>query len=82
MLLYANPSIRVPTDLKSPEIMKMLGFGPSHQQIEKPSVQNGAEYFYGAFGDIFSINSPYKLPKHAKTSPKYVCPIFALFFGL
>ena len=32
--LYWSPHIRVPTGLKHPEVMEMLGFGLSHKRIE------------------------------------------------
>ena len=38
-LADSNAQIRVPTDLKNPEIMEMLRFGLLHKQIEKLQVQ-------------------------------------------
>ena len=38
--------------LKNPEIMEMLGFGPSHDKIEIFLDHNEAEYFPGAFKPI------------------------------
>ena len=38
--------------VKNPEIMDMLGFGPSHNKTEILLDQNEAEYFPGAFKPI------------------------------
>ena len=41
---------------KSPQIMEMGGFLVFQSEIEKSLIQNEAEYFYGAFGSLSSLD--------------------------
>ena len=50
MLWYISIyGVRVPKGPKNPEIMQMLGFGPSDNKIEKLLDQNWPDEFRGAF---------------------------------
>ena len=63
--VYSNPQIRANRS-KKPESVKMLGFGLSHNKIEKVLDHNEAYLF----NNIAQKMNP-------KKAPKCICPFFA-----
>ena len=75
---YIRIHIGLPTGLKHPEIMNMLGTGLPHKQIEKLKAQIDPEIFPRAFRLLF--NNTYH--ENDAEVVEHVLHLFAIFFPL